>query len=293
MRRILLTIILLACAAAAHAAEHVVVIGLDGCRPEAIQRAGGPVLKGLIAEGAVCWHAKAVTPSVTQVNWSSMLSGSTPAKTGIDKHPIEPQELAGMKVKVPTVFESLAGAGKSSAGLLGHWKLYPLEKPVTPQWRDLIHFEHSPGGSTPAGDVAAKYIEAHKPTFLFVWFGDLDGAGHKYGWLSPEQLAKMSDVDRGLDKVLGALDRAGIRSSTLVVVTSDHGGHGKNHTGGTDEDVTIPWIAAGPGVRKGYEIQRTVNTYDTAATVLFALGVAAPKEWDGKPVTEAFEGAGK
>src|SRR3954452_25300892 len=35
--------------------EHVLVVGLDGCRPEAIRRAGGPVLTALWKGGAACW----------------------------------------------------------------------------------------------------------------------------------------------------------------------------------------------------------------------------------------------
>ena len=40
-------------------------------------------------------------------------------------------------------------------------------------------------------------------------------------------------------------------SSTAVYFTSDHGGHGRAHGQGTPEDVTVPWIGAGPG---GYDL---------------------------------------
>jgi hypothetical protein len=40
------------CRSADRFAEHVVVIGLDGYRPEAIQQAAGPVLKSLWQSGA-------------------------------------------------------------------------------------------------------------------------------------------------------------------------------------------------------------------------------------------------
>src|SRR5690349_18176071 len=69
-------------------AEHVVIIGLDGCRPEAISRAEAPVLQQLAREGAVCWKARAVEPTVTQVNWAAMLTGCMPSKNSISKHPV-------------------------------------------------------------------------------------------------------------------------------------------------------------------------------------------------------------
>jgi hypothetical protein len=57
----------------------------------------------------------------------------------------------------------------------------------------------------------------------------------------------------------------------------------------------IPWIVAGPGVRKGYDLTQTsslqVNTEDTCATVCWLLGLPQQPYFDGKPVTAAFEPA--
>jgi arylsulfatase A-like enzyme len=44
----------------------------------------------------------------------------------------------------------------------------------------------------------------------------------------------------------------------------------------------------GPGVPQGVTINRPVQTYDTAATVLYALDLPIPENWDGKPVLEIF-----
>ena len=69
----------------------------------------------------------------------------------------------------------------------------------------------------------------------------------------------------------------------------DHGGHGKGHSQGTPEDMTIPWIACGQGVKKHFEITAPVNTCDTAATALWLLGVQPIAALDGVPVTSAFK----
>src|SRR3954462_9629861 len=82
-------VLVLACSGAGAAdapqrlAEHVVVIGLDGCRPEAIQQAAGPVLKGLWQSGAWTWQAQAAQPSVTQVNFAGILTSCLPHTHGI------------------------------------------------------------------------------------------------------------------------------------------------------------------------------------------------------------------
>ena len=69
---------------------------------------------------------------------------------------------------------------------------------------------------------------------------------------------------------------------------ADHGGVGTKHGGDTIAELEIPWIVYGPGVAKGTVIQQPVNTYDTAATLAWALGLKAPSVWIGRPVIEAF-----
>ena len=49
------------------------------------------------------------------------------------------------------------------------------------------------------------------------------------------------------------------------------------------------WIAWGPGIRRGHQIESPISTTDTAATALWALGLPAPAGAIGRPVLEAFE----
>ena len=50
----------------------------------------------------------------------------------------------------------------------------------------------------------------------------------------------------------------------------------------------IPWIAWGRGVAPGALNGVPIQTMDTAATVLWLLGVKAPDAWAAAPVTTAF-----
>ena len=88
--------------------------------------------------------------------------------------------------------------------------------------------------------------------------------------------------------VMDAVKRAGLESDTAILVTADHGGQAKSHGGMSTAHVEIPWILAGPGVEKGRELKRPVDTFDTAATVVNLLGVKPHSCWIGKVVTEAL-----
>ena len=76
--------------------------------------------------------------------------------------------------------------------------------------------------------------------------------------------------------------------ASVVIVTADHGGHGLTHGTRSAEDMTIPWVVWGKGVKPGFQITAGVTTFDTAATALWLLDVPLPVEFDGKPVTTAF-----
>ncbi len=108
-----------------------------------------------------------------------------------------------------------------------------------------------------------------------------------YGWLSHQQINVAFRADEALGRLLAELDARNLRSETLVIITADHGGHETTHGTTMPEDMTIPWIASGPGIQPK-QLTVTVHTMDTAATAAFALGLNIPAEWDGVPVYEAF-----
>ena len=111
--------------------------------------------------------------------------------------------------------------------------------------------------------------------------------GHAYGWLSSQQLSALRHSDDAIQTLLTALDQAGLRQSTLIIVTADHGGHDTTHGTWQPEDMTIPWIINGPGIQPK-QLASAINTTDTAATAAWALGLSQPTEWSGHPVLEAF-----
>jgi arylsulfatase A-like enzyme len=117
--------------------------------------------------------------------------------------------------------------------------------------------------------------------------------GHAKGWGSHEQLATIEQTDTQLARVFQALDQAGIRASTFVLVTADHGGAGITHGADDPRSRHIPWIVTGPGVKKNFDLTQIaaleVRTEDTCATACWLLGLPQLKNFDGHPVRDAFE----
>jgi arylsulfatase A-like enzyme len=62
------------------------------------------------------------------------------------------------------------------------------------------------------------------PTLLGFWHTDPDHTSHFRGYHAPETIQSLRDADAHLGAVLAAYERLGLRETTAIVVTSDHGG---------------------------------------------------------------------
>jgi len=61
------------------------------------------------------------------------------------------------------------------------------------------------------------------PKFSLLWMNNPDSAQHNFGPGSPQALAGIRDADNNLAREVAALEKKGLRDSTDIIVTSDHG----------------------------------------------------------------------
>ncbi|MFQ5944930.1 MAG: alkaline phosphatase family protein [Anaerolineae bacterium] len=257
-----------------------IVISVDGLRPDALLQAQTPQMDQLWQNGAYSWTAQTVLPSVTLVSHASMLSGVPPEVHGMVWNNWEPSR---GYIGVPTVFSLARQNGFATAMVVGKRKLEHLAAPGT-----VDRFEFPGNNAEIVGEASVRAIRELRPGVLFVHFPDPDTTGHALGWMSAAQLDAVARVDAAIGQILRALDETGQRPSSLVILSADHGGHLFSHGSDDPQDMTIPWIAQGPGVPVGFPISAAVRTFDTAATVLHALGIPVPAGWAGTPVLEAL-----
>jgi predicted AlkP superfamily pyrophosphatase or phosphodiesterase len=272
------------------AVEHIVIVSIDGLRPDLALLADMPNLRRLVKQGAYTFWAKTTAVSITLPSHTSMLTGVTPQKHGIEWNRDLPFS-EPVYSNVPTIFEMAKRVGYTTALVAGKSKFNALCKPGTLDW--VFVASEAKGDNAEVLVNAVKIIEEKKPDVLFVHFPDVDGVGHAKGWGSAEQLACIEKTDRQLGELLAAMERAGVRGSTFMIVTTDHGGAGLSHGADDARSRHIPWIAVGPGVRRNFDLTSSasleVHTEDTCATACYLLGLPQAPYFDGKPVTAAFE----
>ena len=257
---------------------RVLIISIDGFRPEAIELTPMRNLQALMSTGAYPLVAQTIFPSSTLPSHSSMLTGLCPDKHGVDWNDYRPNK---GYANGTDIFDLAHAAGLRTVMVVGKEKLRQITEPESTDVYEFINDRDLV--------IAARVAELIPQGFdlMFVHFPTPDWMGHEYGWLSPEQYSVLFRADEALQTILNALEGAGIRDDTLIIVTADHGGHETTHGTRRLEDMTIPWIIAGPGV-KHMVLSTDVNTTDTAATVAWALGLSIQPDWDGRPVLEAF-----
>jgi predicted AlkP superfamily pyrophosphatase or phosphodiesterase len=272
------------------AIDHVVIISIDGCRPDLLLRANTPVVHGILPKASFSFWARTTAESVTLPSHTSMVTGVPPIKHEIQwnkdlplEHPVYPA--------YPTLMQLAHQAGYTTAMAAGKSKFINLAVPGSLDWQfvpDQAKIE-----DPQVTDQAVQFITQHQPQVLFVHLPTTDNVGHAKGWSSPEQMAAIEQADACVGRILQAIDDQKLTDHTFVLITADHGGAGRMHGPDDARSRHIPWIAFGPGIRKGLDLtiygNLTIDTEDTFATACYLLAIPIERPVDGKPITEIVQ----
>jgi arylsulfatase A-like enzyme len=250
------------------------ILSIDGLRADALMKAEAPEIRKLMARGVYTLRAKTILPAMTLPAHASMLTGVDPKAHKILWDDYRPEKGT---VTVPTVFAIAHEAGLRTVAVVGKEKLRTLAAAGT-----VDSFVVTPSGDD---EVANQAIVEAGVGFdiLFVHFPDVDLTGHRLSWMSADYLAAIHTADAAVGRVVAALPR-----QTTVILTADHGGKDKSHGADIPEDLTIPWVIAGPRVPARGEIALNVKQVDTAATALSVFGLKLPDGCTAQVVHEAF-----
>lgn len=258
--------------------RYTVIMSFDGVRADALRQV---FPAALLARAAYSWEARTTLPSSTLPAHTSMLTGVPPAVHGQRSNPTNPLG----HIARPTVFSVVTTNGGRAAAFVAKPKLLYLVRPGTAARAE--HLLYPRYDMVQVAREAARYLAQRQPHLLFVHVADPDDQGHRYGWMSVPYMQAVRRVAETVEVILDVLTRMSALDTSLVIVTSDHGGRGRTHGTDAPEDVIIPWLAFG-AVEPGM-LRTPIMTYDTAATVVAALGMPIPRDWTGRPVVQTVE----
>ncbi|RFM26276.1 alkaline phosphatase family protein [Deminuibacter soli] len=236
--------------------EHVVVITIDGFRPDFYLDSSWKAtqLRQLMNEGVHANGVNSVFPSMTYPSHTAIVTGVWPVKHGVYyNNPFEPNGSTGKNywndssIKVPTVWSAAQAKGLKVASLLwpvsaGAPVMYNI--PDIGSMGEKVREQYS----TPAGfieelkanvfngasrleygkdhniaSIAAYVIKKDQPNLMTIHFFSVDHFEHEQGRQGALVQAAIRDADSSVGIIADALKQAGIWDKTVLIVTGDHG----------------------------------------------------------------------
>jgi arylsulfatase A-like enzyme len=273
----------------------IVIISIDGCRPDLLLRADTPTIHGLLPKASFSFWARTTAESITLPSHTSMLTGVIPIKHGIQWNADLPLSKP-VYPNVPTLFQLAKKGNLTTAMAAGKSKFVALAVPGSLDWQYIP--DESKTEDTDVTDQAVTFIRDHQPQVLFVHLPSDDNVGHAKGWGTEDQLKTLHGADECIGKIIKAVDDAKLTANTAFIITADHGGFGRIHGPDDPRCRYIPWICYGPGIRQNLDLttldhsingKDTIDTEDTFATACYLMGIPIDKQIDGKPLTQIIQ----
>ncbi len=263
--------------------ERVVLLGVDGAG-NFFRDTDTPNLDRIFENGAVSYDVLTSNPTISAECWGSMLHGVTPechrlSNSLVSSTPYDPES------EFPSVFRIIR-ENNPDAVLASFCNWNPINVGII---EDNLGVHKDSGGDAAITRKICDYVAENDPTFLFVQFDEVDGAGHGSGYGSPQHLKQITTTDAYIGKIYEAYEERGFLDTTLFIVTADHGGTPNGSHGGlTDAEKYVMYAAAGKTVEKGTIGEMEIR--DNASIVLHALGYEQPDTWTSIVPSGLFEG---
>ena len=273
--------------------KKVLLIGLDGVRPDVLAEVTTPNIDALISQGAFSSNARTGYPSVSGPGWSSMLIGVWPEKHGVTNNEFENKrydEYPDFLTRIESVRPEL------NTFAVADW--LPLVSndhngPIIGDAPDVKHIlDGYDMGWAEADDqsveLAVEHLGNGDPDAMFVYLGNPDETSHQFRSIGEEYRGAIALADEHVGRLVAAVRSRSTyaQEDWLILMSTDHGrtsdgGHG----GDTPEERTIFYLASGPSAEVG-TLEGTPSIVDVPVTALVHLGFTIDPAWalDGEVV---------
>lgn len=243
--------------------NKVLLIGIDGCRPDALVTANAPHLQGLLDHAVYSLDALTHYPTWSGAGWSSMLTG-----VWEDKHGVLDNTFAGSHYDLyPHFFDRIEAFNPNlKTYSVSHWG------PINDFIVNAVDGKFNVSTDAGVRDRVVQLLINEDPDALFMQFDDVDHAGHAYGFSPevPEYLQSIEITDEYVGDILMALSLRPHFSEEnwLVLVSTDHGGNLAGHGGPSLEERNMFVIAHHPALAST-PVEKEVTTVEPASGLAF------------------------
>ena len=241
MKKLLLILLFLPLLINAQTTKKVLLIGIDGCRADALELANTPTIDNLIANGVYSADALNDDITISGPGWSAILCG-----VWSNKHLSIDNSFVGTDyINYPPLFKRIEDFDDNLHTVsICNWN--PINDYIVQNYAD---YKLNVSSDADVSLEASNYLITNDPDMMFLHFDDVDLYGHSYGF-SPnvsQYITAIEGVDALLAPIMQAISQRPnyANEDWLVLITSDHGGVGTSHGGTSIEHQNVVVIASG------------------------------------------------
>lgn len=257
-----------------HKMEKVILISIDGMRPDGFLNCGNPFIEEMMHLGSFTLDGRTVFPSVTLPCHMSMFHSVPPERHGITTNLYIP-----MARPLNGLFEQIGMYGRTSAMYYGWEPLRDIAKPGFLKFSTFLESYTEDGTDGRLTDAAIDRIRQSHPDFIFLYMVETDEkGGHDSGWMSQTYLDYINAAVENVKRVYEA-----VGNEYTIIVTADHGGHDRSHGTTLPEDMTIPMFFIGNRFEPGKQLSN-ISILDLAPTIVDLMEIPKAPEWEGVSV---------
>lgn len=217
------------------AAEHVVLIGLDGFDPSYLGRVPTPNLDRLASRG-VHGTSQGVMLPITTPSFTAIASGTWPSTNGTLTYYYDRATATFHTASPPSRVPTIADAVRDAGGTVGAAQYFAFRGNGAEYGNPEALYTQPGGACSNMFDDAIAMLRAEPvnsngtvvttprtPTLLGVYCPHLDTIGHAEGAESPAIASELAVIDVQIGRLLDTIDELGIADDTTVILTGDHG----------------------------------------------------------------------
>ena len=212
----------------------VILISIDGFRPDYIERTASPALHILVKEGVQAKALISSFPSMTFSNHYTIVTGLYPEHHGIISNTFyDPDFNATYRMSGPTSRESRWWGGEPiwvTAELQGRISasFFWVGSETEIRGKRPTYWKNYDGKipNSDRVDTVLSWIDLpveKRPSLITLYFSLIDEVGHDYGPDSPKTLHAVEQIDSVLGRLIRGLRKRNIYDVVDVVLVSDHG----------------------------------------------------------------------
>ncbi|MBR6557779.1 MAG: alkaline phosphatase family protein [Clostridia bacterium] len=265
--------------------KHVLLIGVDGAGAY-FKDADTPNLDRIFKDGNVTYDVRAEAPTYSFSNWISIFHG---IESNVHKMYDKTYVPYPSESDFPSIFRAILEQNPDASVTSVAWDTLNvglIEKDIN------VNKITTQGGDFFTVESVCQYLDNNgAPTFLFTAFGDVDVVAHDDSWGGAGHLGLIRNTDVLIGAIYNKYEELGILDDTLIMVTSNHGGYGKDHGGNRDSEKYVMFAISGDSVIKN-GCAEDMAIRDVAAITMYALGLDSPENWTARVPEGIFDGVG-